>query len=445
MCNARYSAASLAALAVLGVSSAFADPEPDPTYTHCELEPNDACLGESGEDLSECVDVTAREPRQADCFFITGKLQKDYVWGREPKCALVFYDKPEVCYDEDGDPQSTALEPIIASTTSGHITNVPVIPDGFGAAPGAGTGTVRIGIAVTSDVFADGTVNGLAFNNPHEEHGLVKVKVFPAGTTTTLVDDGDTHEGSIGCYEFYFEGGDAARVAFATESGVSAVDVWCLEDCGVEEVCYDIDFYTIKGLRAKELYCLTVIGGVDYYCDKTDTQLLGFQKGWVPIFGEGMKDDDGGQGVYSQLCLFADQDGKIRVGVTGSGDDNGNGLCDTDEDDFLDFLEEFDLGEFVPGASVYDNKGDLIRIPNDDNFGEDDHRLFDKNPDFQVPPGHDICGGYCIQVKLTNHIDSGDESPSGGSMSAASADFNADSRVNSADLAMLLSFWGPVL
>ncbi len=494
----RYAATSLAALALAGAASVYADPQPEPLYVHCEQEGNDLCYDEETfADLSESFSVPGQF---RECFYISGKLQKDCVWDRVPKCHLAAYGKPQVCFDEDGDPLPGAFEPIYASTSAGHLNLVRLVPDSGGDLGTPNTSsTLRLGVGVTQDVFADGTLNGLVFNNCHEEYGKVVVKIFgPSVLPDPRGPDGMPERPPVFSHCFDFRGGDALRVAFCFPEGTAngQVEVWCCEDLGTKEVCYDVDFYTVRGLLPDETYCVSVVGGVDYWCNKTDTNIIGYQKGWTPIFAPGSTGNDDNPDispasaqVYSEWCTESSGEftptrgfvfeGVIRFAVTGTGDNNANGLCDADEDDYLDFLdflaEEADDGnldipgkkfyaddfKFVPGASAECcdcdtffptpafragdssqtgiNPKDVVRIPNHDDIDDSElDNLFDSNPEFQCPPGHGICGGYCIKIRRANHID---EDPM---TTAQRADFDNSARINSQDLSMLLSVWGPV-
>ncbi len=501
MTKIRFAATSLAAFTLMGPASVYADPQPEPLYVHCEQEGNDLCYDdETFADLSELVTVPIQF---RECVYISGKLQKDCVWDRVPKCNLAAYDKPRVCFDSEGDPLPGSFEPIYSSSSAGHLAPVNLVPDNGSALGTPNTSsTLRLGVGVTQDVFADGTLNGLAFNSCHEEYGKVNVKVFVPTGTTTRGPDGMPDGPPAFSHCFDFRGGDALRVAFCFSNGTSTgqAEVWCCEDEGTKEVCYDVDFYTVRGLIPDETYCVSVVGGVDYWCNKTDTNIIGYQKGWTPIFFPGNPGNDDNPDispasatVYSEWCTQSSAEafgdalrgvpptGAIRFAVTGTGDNNANGLCDTDEDDYLDFLdflaEEADDGnldipgkkfyaddfKFVPGASAYCcdcddsfgdslwsqgadrldgshfNPGDVVRIPNHDDIDDSElDNLFDSNPEFQCPPGHGICGGYCIKIRRANHID---EDPM---TTAQRADFDNSDRINSGDLSMLLSVWGPV-
>lgn len=436
---------------------ALADPNPDPVYTYFELDDmafgvaqgtsapvdNDICQDGFFNDLSEQIFVGNLADALRDCFYIDGKLRLDWVWGREPKCAIVAYDKPELCYNAQGQPNPDPREPVIGASTSGLLT-VPTVPDQPGAPPGSGPGTIRLGVGMSLDYASDGSLNGLLYNALHGEYGLLCVEIRWLDSTGNRIPPAPPQDpfGPNQSVNVNLNGGSACRVAFRTPSGVASVEIICRDDCGTAPVCYDIDYYTIRRLRPAELYCMTVVCGRDDDCAQTDTLLLGFQKGWVPTFGTPW-DDDGGAGVFSELCLTSSPeegpngniDGVIRIAVTGGGqgaDYNGNGLSDDLEGGYFDFLEMFDLGMFRPGASLHDaSAGRVIRIPNYDHIGFPDHRLYDSYPQYQVPPGHGICGGYCIKVRRSNHGGPG-----------SSPDLNGDGSINAEDLALLLGAWG---
>lgn len=419
------SAAGFAAVGLVGASAALAVDTPDPIFVH--IEAGDGPMGDN--DSFESSEVVAISEEFQDCFYITGKLQKDCVWDREPKCALVAYSKPfQISNPSVG--TLFGLEQII----DGPVFDAPLTTDTI-------DGTVRLGVAAYNDAF-DFTVNGLTSNGLHGETGMVCL--------TLDWDSGDSET-----YEFYFEEGrEALRLGYVAPEGATSVTVTCDTSCGEKEVCYDVDYYTLAGLRVSELYCVSVIGGLDYDCNPTDTVLGWYDKNGNQTGGPNGINDDGPNSPYSELCVLSDQSGMLNFAISGTGDYDFNGLNDMEQDEYFEYLEnngpnadddptylaEGDkLGEnWVAGASTKDSsQGDVIRLSRTD---------FD-NSGWECPPAHGICGGYCIKVRLNLHEEDGGDDPDdgvGGTITADSMDFNSDGNIDAFDLATLLSFWGPV-
>ncbi len=298
-------AAGLAAS--LGAAAAYAVPQAIPTYTFCEEEDNDLCVLAQEIDASLAVAMTGNVEEVRDCFYITGKLQEDCVWDRQPKCAMRAFGKPEPARGSDGRViNGEFCEPLVATSVNGRI---------LGLAPNS-DGTIRLAVGITIDAL-DGTVNGLGQNEPHGDTGEVTIKVFcegdDDGPARGLEEDPDFE------YVFRFvNGSDGLRVAFECDSAVESVDIHCCDDTGTIPVCYDVDFYNVTNLIPGRAYCVTVVGGQTPSCEKTDTKLGWFDKNCNMIGGiDGYDDDSGNPSPYSNLCVFADGDGALRFGVTG--------------------------------------------------------------------------------------------------------------------------------
>jgi len=430
--------ACTALLALVGAAGAYGDPQGEPLFTFCEEEDNDRC--EAAQEIDAEIAVSETGFSEADdCFFITGKLQEDCVWDCEPKVALFAYDKPVQCFDDDGDAvQNRFAEPVIASSLTGQLSGLSPLSDR----------TIRLGVAATSDAN-DGTINGLASNGPHGVLGEVTIKVFFNGTTTTRGSEPDE------TYVFDFQNGsDALRVAFQAPSGVSSVDVLACEDTGQVEVCWDTDFYKVDNLFVNTAYCVTVVGGLDEYCEKTDLILGLFDKNCQLI----QTSEDNGprfDGGLAELCVLSDDQGTIRFGVSGTKDRNFNGIRD-DRENGLDLLKlllffEFDLTvEYTGGASLKDDSDGLVnRLPRevwlDDavrDFFNNERALTCGNP-IESFLEHGSCGEYCIKIRLAEHVDQ-PSPPASQPTLRELADFDGSGGINSGDLALLLSYWGPV-
>ncbi|MEC9373713.1 MAG: hypothetical protein VYC34_07710, partial [Planctomycetota bacterium] len=392
-----------------------------------EVEPNDTFF--------ECTVIDFNE-----CKYITGSLQKDCVWDIQPKCFLAAYSKPFNAVTQLGNFQG--LERIIAADYNfDGVLLVPILDDG----------TLRLAMTAIDDGF-DGTINGLSTNAPHQNFGEV---------TLTLTFFAENSEGGVGLqigdpveYVFRFEeGNEALRLGYIAPEivgiGAEFVEVRCDDSTGSTIVNYDVDFYVIENLEPAELYCLTVVGGLDYDCNETDTALGWFDKGGNQQGGVNGVNDDVCEGIpYSELCVLADDQGRLRFAVSGGGDLNFNGLNDTVENIYFDLLDSLGIEDFYePGASTKDaSAACVIRYPRslwealDLAKGEAPETIFE----------HGKNGGYCICIRENPH--DGNTIPRcgeitgnpGGGLTAASCDFDNNGMVDAGDLATLLNFWGPV-
>ncbi len=417
-----------AGLALSGAMTAMAVDLPDPTYTYCEQQDDVGFRSGSGasNDAFMYIEQFTAPSEFADCFYISGKLQKDCVWDRQPKCCIVAYSKPVTAFDSDGRPIGLVEEVLLVQD---------VLGDGPFQIGLLSDRTVRLGIGSVFDCF-DGTLNGLFSNGLQGETGEVTIRITYA---SEVFED----------FTFTFEQGrEAARVAFEAPD-VSSVGVECFDDRGTKEVCYDVDYYWVQGLTPRELYCITQVGGKDYDCLATDTVLGWFDKNGNQQGGDfGISKTSAGNNVpeYAELCVIADDMGDIRFAISGCLDENFNGLADAKEVDYFSFLEDEEYIEdtnnvvkgegWVPGSSTKTNPDDVIRLTRED---------FDEYPGFACPPGHGVCGCYTLKIRLNLHEENeGDDDDFGGGGLAVRADMSGDGLVDAVDLAMLLSFWGPV-
>ncbi len=446
-----------AGLALCGASAVYAVDLPDPVYTYCEIDNGDMIATDRlpvslhGNDTFGYIETVSAPSEFADCFYITGKLQEDCIWARQPKCCIVAYSKPIQAFDSDGRDIGLVEEVIAVADPFEGMAHfqIPLLEDG----------TVRLGVSSVFDCF-DGTLNGLFSNGIHGEVGQVLIagifseKGLP-GERLDIHDfeykyrfGGPYSEVKRGPSPFTGNAGDALRLAYIGDEGDNVVDVWCIDDTGTKEICWDVDFYSVEGLEPRELYCITQVGGKNYECEATDTVLGWFDKNGNLQGGElGINDGEGSSNVieYAEICVIADDLGIIRFAISGVGDSNFNGLRDAAEENYLMFLEDEGYilddnnvvkGEnWVPGASVKTNPDDVVRLSRED---------FDDSG-YAYPPAHNECGCYTLKVRLNPHEDEGDDDDDfGGGGLAQRADMSGDGFVDAVDLAMLLSFWGPV-
>ncbi len=425
--NARTLRVCFAGLGMAVASAALAVDLPDPVYTYCEIEVAEFRQLPNSNDVFGDSEIVSAPSEFADCFYITGKLQKDCIWDRQPKCCLISYSKPLTAFDETGRniglvEEVLSIEDLFSGSNS---FAVPVLDDG----------TIRIGVTSVFDCF-DGTLNGLFSNGLHGTTGEVEVSV------SFSIRGADP-------YTFRFEEGrEALRLAYVADEGSDVALITCVDDRGTKEICYDVDYYWVTGLTSRELYCITQVGGKTYDCEATDTVLGWFDKNGNQQGGPLGIGDSGTSNVsaYAELCVIADDLGEIRFAISGFGDENFNGLRDDAEETYFEFLEDEEYIEdtnnvvkgegWRPGSSTKTNPDDVVRLSRED---------FDEYPGFACPPDHGVCGCYTLKVRLNEHTDEGDDDDDfGGGGLAARADMSGDGLVDAVDLAMLLSFWGPV-
>ncbi|TVQ30164.1 MAG: hypothetical protein EA376_13805 [Phycisphaeraceae bacterium] len=387
-----------------------------------EVEPNDTFF--------DCTIIDYTE-----CDHISGSLQKDCVWDIQPKCAIRVLGKPVAARNAAGQIIPGAFyEPLLRSSNTGALSAVEPVE-----------GQVRLAVGALMDVF-DGTVNGLAQNAPHGEEGELTIEIFynfrnPVQQPCWSVGTPDD------VYVFRLRGrADALRLAIPVPALVESIDIVCRTDTGSVELAWDVDFFTIENLAPAQPYCLTVVGGMSDAHMKTDTLLGWFDKTGQLTGGINGLDDDGGIGLWSRLCIFADGTGRIRFAITGSGDENFNGLRDDLEQDYFQLLNYLnlvhDLGAvFEPGVSVKDaSAACVIRYPRSiwDQFG------WKVGEPPEVEFAHGVHGQYVIHIQEGEHVSPATppQSPGGQLVGPALADLNGDGVVNAQDLAILLSFWG---
>lgn len=488
---------SLVALAaVVGSAHALAVPTSRPTYTFCEEECRDDGQPRGGEGLCndtcpdpQILDVSfavaiAGDELVRDCFYITGKLDADCVWGIEPKCQVRAFEKPVPCRDSSGViiPGRFYEPSIRTSNAAGVIDNLTVLSDR----------TVRLAVGALQDSF-DGTVNGLVNNGPHRERGEVTVKIYYQN------DDGQPRGDSEPDQSYVFDfssGADAVRVAFIIPPGVSLVDVVCCDDTGQVAVGWDVDHFLIRNLLPGRFYAVEFVGGeIDPDAlpqglfggrpklpvgGKTPVALGWFDKNCNLLHCETPTES----AEFPRLIATAEVDGTLRIAVSGAfgllplaasegpfslpraaslpvGDCNFNGFEDTIEpwlEEFLFRILVLEKQEYVVtgSASLKDFSAGLVnRFPRaiwDEYF--EWNAIFQELPFYlEVPPlplesviGHGVVGGYCLKVTLAEHVEPGDRPvfPGVNVINSGRNDMNGDGVVDAADLALLLSYWGAV-
>ncbi len=342
----------------------------------------------------------------ADCVYISGKLQKNPVVVCEPDTFLTLFDKNNNVINRDDNGSSVGNGWASGLTDLGIRNNGAPSPIGDGGDGlinnNDGSYSLRMGITGRPDGL-DGVFNGLFLNAAHGQLGAFRVTVtfkningnviVPIGFPSSApLENPVTYEGE------FVTGAEAFYINYTAPLGTAMVDIEIDNQVENDFVCNDIDFFTIRGLIPLCDYCITQVGGIDCECRPTDLNL-----GWFDKLGNLIDKDDNSGPVegYAELCIVADANGHATIGVTGTGDDNFDGLADAWED-----------------ASA--------RAPVECN---------------EPPHGHGVCGCYTLCIMVTG--------PHGGTSQAATldstiaedrmrGDLNGDGTIDSADLAQLL-------
>ncbi len=368
-------------------------------------EPNDLCVGPFG-------GQTITLAPELDCLLINGKLDNCGTPGPQPDTWLCVFDKNGqlIVSDDNGSDfgNGKASGLLIGDGNFDGVSDVLV-------SNGDGTYSLRLGITGFPDGF-DGNCNGFFQNAPHGQMGEFTVYIeFISGigmssvvSETTESDAnsagvvGETNVatsalpgvviGTASYTDEFVSGAEAFFLNFVAPPGAEFVNINIDNTVGEIEDCDDVDFMCVTGLDPLESYCITVVGGLDYDCNPTDTQLCWIDKNCDVI----ATDDDSGPALgYSQLCVISDVNGTVCFAVSGGGDSD----CD----------------------------GWILDQP------------------------HGVCGMYVVQVRRTIDmtplpIDPGGCSPDDASVAeqASEGDLNSDGVVDGDDLSRLLSNWGVI-
>ncbi len=346
-------------------------------------EPNDLCVGPFGDQTLTITD---------DCTFVNGKLEKRYIPGAQPDTWLCVYDKfGNLIASDDNDSMTGNGKGSGLWSSDG---------DGNGyadilTANGDGTFSLRLGVTGFPDGF-DGNCNGFFQNAPHGQIGefCVAIDYLDAMGATIRIDT-YTDE--------FVSGAEAFRLNFTAPAGSAEVHINIDNTCGVEPICMDVDYMCFTNLEPLGAYCITVVGGLDYDCNPTDTQLCWIDKNCDVI---GTDNDSGPAPGYSELCVIADVNGNICIAVSGGGDDN----CDG----------------YIGDAAPENGSGGLLP--------------------------HGVCGTYTLQLYKNPDANQPsepvnphpDDTTCEEAAMATQGDVNMDGIVDAADLAKLLSNWGVV-
>jgi Tol biopolymer transport system component len=360
--------------------------------------------------LTVCAEVEVNNTPEeanvidADCVYISGKLQKNPFIACEADTYLTLFNKANAIInrDDNGSPVGNGWASGLTDLGIRNDTAPKPFGDGGDGLINNGDGSfgVRIGVTGRPDGL-DGVFNGLFLNSAHGQLGAFRLTVtFKNINGALIVPIGfppSAHLENPVIYDGEFvTGAEAFRINYTAPLGTARVDIQIDNLIENTTICNDVDFFLIRGLVPLCDYCITQVGGIDCECRPTDLNL-----GWFDKLGNIIDTDDNSGPVqgYADLCVVADANGRALIGVTGTGDDDFNGLADAWED-----------------ASG--------RAPAECN---------------EPPHAHGVCGCYTLCIMVTG--------PHGGSSPAATledprvnGDLNMDGRVDAADLAILLGF-----
>jgi len=339
----------------------------------------------------------------ADCVYFSGKLQKNPIVDCEPDTFLTLFNKSNAVINRDDNGSDAGNGWASGLTDLGVRNNGAPKPFGDGGdgliANGDGTFSLRLGITGRPDGL-DGVFNGLFMNSGHGQLGTFRVTVTfktingapitPVGIPATA-----PLENPVVYEDEFVTGAEAFYINYTAPLGTALVDVQIDNVVESETVCNDVDFFVIRGLIPLCDYCITQVGGIDCECRPTDLNL-----GWFDKQGSLIDTDDNSGPVegYAELCIVADANGRAIIGVTGTGDNDFDGLADGWEDS-------------------------SARAPSE-------------CP--EPPHGHGVCGCYTLCIMVSGPH--GSEAQSTLIEGATRGDLNGDGRVDAADLAQLLGF-----
>jgi len=367
------------ALFIAGIA-AIAGLEPSHHVVIADAEPNDT------------TDKLVTVPAPADAFILVGKLEQRAAPGCQPDTFMVLFDKLNsfvLTDDNDSNKGNGWASGLFAVTDAdGFIDN------------GDGSRSLRIGITGRADGF-DGNFNGLNQNSGHRQLGAFTVFV-------TYHDAGGAIIGQPFEYtDAFVSGAEAFYINDTVPQNAVSADLCIDNTVGEVPNCNDVDFYLLTDLVPFCEYCITTVGGLDDQCQPTDTLLGWFDKNMTLI---DLDDESGPVPGYARLCVTADFDGKARIAVTGSGDEDFDGDLD---------------GQLVNSGSQ-----GLARAPIE-------------CPDFSK--GHGVCGCYTLDIRVSGpHGDNNNQDPTEAQLEGAMrvGDINMDGVTNTADLGILLGNFG---
>jgi len=287
-----------------------------------DYEPNDDC------ELPQEICITSDDPEVEACGpYLSGKLEERVTPGCQPDTFLVLFNKQNQIINMNnngsnvGNSKGSGLYDITAAN---------------GLSEGNGTDRwLRIGVTG----YPDGLVqpfNGYPQNGPHGQLGEFEMTVtFFDGAgeiiSPAIVQDVNGNDVIIDNPYVYtnefVSGAEAFRVNFQAPramqgGGVTAsASIEIDNTTGLDPLCNDVDFFKYTGLVPFTDYCITAVGGLSKECTPIDLQLGWFDKSCALL----LIDCDSGHNGVAELCVVADTNGEVIIGVTGKGDDDFDG------------------------------------------------------------------------------------------------------------------------
>ncbi|MCB9839063.1 MAG: hypothetical protein H6813_06965 [Phycisphaeraceae bacterium] len=323
-------------------------------------------------------------------FVLVGKLEKRYAPDCEPDTFMVLFDKLNrfVASDDNGSNKGNGWASGLfgVSDAAGFIDN------------GDGTRSLRVGVTGRADGF-DANFNGLNQNGPHGQLGAFTLYVTFRDASGAPIDETleYTDEFAIGAEAFY--------INFIVPASAASADICIDNTVGKVLNCTDVDYLCLKDLVPLCEYCITQIGGIDCECRPTDALLGWFDKNMNLI---ALDDESGPVPGYARLCVVADIDGRARIAVTGSGDEDFDGYLD---------------GQLLNAGGQ-----GVVRAPAE-------------CPDYLR--GHGVCGCYTLDVRVNHPHNDGTDPDEAQLLNAMThGDINMDGVTNTADLGILLGAFG---
>ncbi len=287
-----------------------------------DYEPNDDC------DLPQEICVTSDDPEVEPCGpYLSGMLEERVTPGCQPDTFLVLFNKQNQIINMNNNGSNVGN-----SKGSGlyDITTANGLSEGNGD-----DRWLRIGVTG----YPDGLVqpfNGYPQNGPHGQLGEFQMTVtFYDGAgeiiSPAIVQDANGNDVIIDNPYVYTNefvtGAEAFRVNFQAPramqgGGVTAsASIEIDNTTGLDPLCNDVDFFKYTGLVPFTDYCITAVGGLSKDCTPIDLQLGWFDKSCFLL----LIDCDSGPNGVAELCVVADTNGEVIIGVTGKGDDDFDG------------------------------------------------------------------------------------------------------------------------
>ncbi len=255
----------------------------------------------------------------ADLKTITGTLAKRFIRDCEPDTFLLVFDKPgEIVLSDDNDSCK-------GNGWASGLFDLSAFGGGF-TDNGDGTFSLRMGVTGRADGL-DGNMNGLFQNAPHGQKGEFTLCVTwkddsgdSLGDTVTL-PDGTVVANPFVYVDEFITGAEAFHINLTAPIGgqsggnplVVRADVCIDNTTGLIQIGDDVDVFRLTGLVPLCDYCITQIGGIDEHCEPTrivmgwldkNCGLIDLSNTYNPNF------------KFDELCVVADANGIVDFFIT---------------------------------------------------------------------------------------------------------------------------------